>query len=209
MSIDLDFRPESYWSPDSLLRSLRGNISGTWRRQRVRDVFDNGGTSPLIQPLLDDQLSARDRSSLGRIHPSLMGGEYLPRFKPGEVEIARIELKSVTADVISIRARPTSAKIYYRVVDEYDTVFNCRPVWSKHPLAFGQLVGLIDGTKGMSDAGGGLVFEILNAHVENSLSIEDCEEFIRLESVHYTKLESYYENAIEKWAQNKRMEVAS
>jgi hypothetical protein len=34
-----------------------------------------------------------------------MGGEYLPDYEEGDVEIARIELESTTADVISIRVK--------------------------------------------------------------------------------------------------------
>jgi len=43
---------------------------------------------------------------LDLIHPSFMGGEYLPDYRRDEIEIARIELESTTSDVISVRARP-------------------------------------------------------------------------------------------------------
>ena len=48
-----------------------------------------------------------------------MGGEYLPKLEKGEVEIARISLRSVTADQISARARRIGAQIEYAIVDEY------------------------------------------------------------------------------------------
>jgi hypothetical protein len=39
------------------------------------------------------------RSALGRLHPSFMGGEYLPDRRDTEVEIARINIDSTTSDV--------------------------------------------------------------------------------------------------------------
>jgi hypothetical protein len=48
-----------------------------------------------------------------------MGGEYLPDFEEGELEMARLSLRSVTADVISIRLRRTEDGFVYRIVDEY------------------------------------------------------------------------------------------
>ena len=48
-----------------------------------------------------------------------MGGEYLPDLEEGELEMARLSLRSVTADVISIRLRRTEDGFVYRIVDEY------------------------------------------------------------------------------------------
>ena len=53
------------------------------------------------------------------IHPSFMGGEYLPDYGRDEVEIARIELDSTTSDVINVRAQPRGKRIRYSVCDEY------------------------------------------------------------------------------------------
>jgi hypothetical protein len=49
-----------------------------------------------------------------------MGGNYLPDTEDGEVEIARISIKSTTFDVTCAYARPHRGVIRYRVVDEYD-----------------------------------------------------------------------------------------
>ena len=49
-----------------------------------------------------------------------MGGNYLPDTEDGEVEIARIRIKSTTFDVTSVYARAEGGAIHYRVVDEYD-----------------------------------------------------------------------------------------
>jgi len=68
---------------------------------------------------LDDE----SRRSLGQIHPTFMGGEYLPNYRRQEVAIARIELESTTSDVISLRATSAGALIKYSLVDEYETEF--------------------------------------------------------------------------------------
>ena len=70
----------------------------------IRDYHAEGRSDQLDPTLLADRLEPEDRDGLGRIHPSFMGGEYLPRYEGSEAEIARIELASTTSDVISVGA---------------------------------------------------------------------------------------------------------
>jgi hypothetical protein len=123
--IAYDFRPESYWDDQSdPLSAVLRNIKGRNRRQMIRDYWAQGRLEDLDDSLLQPELSEDQRDRLGRIHPSFLGGEYLPSYLPQEAEIARIELESTTADVISIRARRAGEhQIRYRIVDEYDTEF--------------------------------------------------------------------------------------
>jgi hypothetical protein len=72
----------------------------------IRDYGEFGTLEQLDDSLLADTLDTDTRVSLGRIHPSFMGGEYLPNYDRSEVEIARIEFESTTCDVFSLRARP-------------------------------------------------------------------------------------------------------
>jgi hypothetical protein len=74
--------------------------------------------------------------ALGRLHPSFMGGEYLPDRRDTEAEIARLNIDSTTSDVTSVYARPGKDRINYRVVDEYwgDTLTEKRTRSSKRPL---------------------------------------------------------------------------
>jgi len=67
--------------------------------------------------LLSETLRDEQRRLFGSMHPSFMGVEYLPDLYEDEVEIARVELRSTTGDVISIRARPEGNGVAYRVVD--------------------------------------------------------------------------------------------
>ena len=78
-------------------------ISGEARRKLHRARIEAGVPvdDGLDAPVLDEAM----RAAWGRIHPTNMGGEYLPPLREGEVEIARISLESTTADQISVRAR--------------------------------------------------------------------------------------------------------
>src|SRR5664279_1208844 len=101
--IDLDYRSRSYFWAADLNVPLISSIAGETRRQLVRVMLESDAPIPdgLDAEVLDEEM----RQAWGRLHPSNMGGEYLPPLRKGEVEIARISLTSVTADQISIRAR--------------------------------------------------------------------------------------------------------
>ena len=57
-----------------------------------------------MRHLRSPSLTEDERNRFGAIHPSFMGGEYLPDCNPSETEIARVKLRSTTQDLISIRA---------------------------------------------------------------------------------------------------------
>ncbi len=144
--IDYAQRPNSYLEdPDALTAVLR-NVQGTERQAMIRAYWQSGWMEELDDQLLAETLSPTARKALGRIHPVLMGGEYLPGYRRGEREIARIELQSMTSDVISIRARPTGARIAYRIVDEYQAKFSLGRLTSRRPLTLRDLLGLIEGS---------------------------------------------------------------
>ena len=71
-----------------------------------------------------------------------MGGEFLPGFRSGEVEIARVSIKSTTYDVNSIRAKMGGTRIRYRFYDEYDgeTTTGKTSRTSIRPLTLGELL---------------------------------------------------------------------
>ena len=112
---------------------------------------------------MQNSLIAAMRAAWGRVHPSNMGGEYLPPLRKGEVEIARISLESVTADQISVRARRVRERIRYRVVDEYSetSTYVCHPASSVSPLSMGELIALMEG----ASEGGSIIFPILAMNV--------------------------------------------
>jgi hypothetical protein len=147
---DFTFRPDSYWDPADPVTAIVANITGELRRNAVRAALEG---DPVMAASIDgdeealaDHLSEERRTVQGAVHPWAMGGEYLPPYLPGEVEIARISMMSVTMDVIALRARRHRGRIHYRVVDEYEGmgVSSWGQKTSARPLTFRQLVRLID-----------------------------------------------------------------
>jgi len=188
------FRPDSYWEDNDPLAAILRNVKGAMRRQMIRDRWNAGTIEDLDPALLADETDPGLRRFLECLHPSFMGGEYLPGFLPTEVEIACIELNSVTSDVISIRARhePGESRIYYRIVDEYRTRFECEPDTSDEPLTHGELVGLIG-----RDGGLGLCFneENLPYHPD----VESLRYFTTVSSAFYPELYDHYDRIHEQW----------
>lgn len=140
--IDLKYRPKSYfWAKEHGI-ALVSDIKGAERRKLYEGALD-ADLAELIDPeLLQHALPDDQRQAQGRIHPALMGGEYLPDQKAKEVEIARITIASTTQDVTCVYARPVGKRIHYRVVDEYgsDTLEGIGHRTSTRPLTLEQLV---------------------------------------------------------------------
>ena len=113
---DNSFVPASYWTNLSVGQTIVHSIRGVARRESAEKALEEGTLEELPDFVLQDRLTDRQRLSLSRIHPSLMGGEYLPDHRPGEVTIASICYDgSVCRDVDEIRA---SLRGGYRWVGE-------------------------------------------------------------------------------------------
>lgn len=138
--IDLSYRPESYfWAIDSNIK-LSSDIKGAERKALYERAIHSGNIALANSLIADPNLSSEERTSIGRMHPNFMGGEYLPDRHDEEVEIARITIASTTQDVTSVYAKRGKNRIYYRVVDEYggDTLNNSTRTSTK-PLTLNQL----------------------------------------------------------------------
>ena len=206
--IDYAFRPESYWDVSDPLQAILVNVKGTRRRQMIRDYWEADAIAELEKGLLRDNLTEEDRVGLGKIHPSFMGGEYLPDYAEGEVEIARIELESTTADVISIRVKKEGERIAYLIVDEYETEFNILPTHSDKPLTLSELVRLIDGA--MEEGSLGLYYTQMNYEGgERSIEwLDQMRHFTRVESVFYQQLHLHYEKLLDLWYEEEKAKAA-
>ena len=208
--IDLDFRPQSYWDHADPASAILQNIKGQVRRTMVRDFIE--GTAPAelgaIEPeLLESEVDGDTRAFLGRIHPSWMGGEYLPGYGTGEVEIARIALKSSTGDVIRFRAhrnRP-GALLRYSVVDEYETEYTATRLTSGRPLSPRQLIKFIDEVEGgfHENTGHPFVENIIIGGAEGDVS------FANVESELYPQLKEYFRDRLDAWAEELASERAA
>ena len=122
-------------------KDLLTHVKGAARRAMLQRLIDEGRLDEIPDFLAAAKLSEAERTSIGRIHPRLIGGEYLPDQGEDEVEIARIEIASSTGDVTSVYARREGIHIHYRVVDEYegDTLTGDTERTSAEPLTLGEL----------------------------------------------------------------------
>jgi hypothetical protein len=207
-SFNLEFRPATYWPDRTGTKTFVAQIKGTARRRIAHEAI--AGAFPGVPELMfDPSLTDEARDALGSIHPSLMGGEYLPDLDPGEVEIVRLELASTTADVIAVFARPEEDHIRYRVVDEYGYDYRFTPERSAEPLSLAELVALLDracvpGENAVMEAYG-----LVEGFWEWGLRAggsppEHAVEFVSLSSPAYPALADYYLSRAQEWIATSR-----
>jgi len=199
LNINYQQRPPSYWNDDNVLAALLRNVKGTQRRQMITDYWEQGRLSQLDPEHLGDTLKAESRERLGQIHPTFMGGEYLPDYEPTEAEIARIELASTTADVISIRAARDPAGIRYSIVDEYETVFALPFETSRQPLTLKRLIRFIE-RAGVPELPDGLAIAYNNYNTE-SCTRRELRHFTTISSQFYPQLHEHFEHVFEDWSE--------
>jgi hypothetical protein len=191
-TINLDFCPTDYW-PETSAALMVANIKGEFRRKVALAALAAGEVSEFDHPMLQSEISEDARDAAGRIHPSLMGGEYLPSYLDGEVEIARMSMKSVTGDVISLRARRENDLLHYRIVDEHETEYVLLFDTSTTPLSMRRLIELIETAQGSE--GDGLVLASENIRF---YAVEEGDpSFMTVSSVFYPELEAWYREQLE------------
>ena len=95
--IKYSFRPKSYWNDGNVLQVLLRDVKGAERRKMIKHYYEQGMFQELDETFTKSSLTEDERNRFGVIHPSLMGGEYLPDCNPSETEIARVTLRSTTA----------------------------------------------------------------------------------------------------------------
>jgi hypothetical protein len=201
---DYDFRPESYWAPgrNPLDAALR-NVKGRNRREMIRDYHSKGLLPALSDNLLRDTLDNDTRSRLDLIHPSFMGGEYLPDYGRDEVEIARIELQSTTSDVISVRAKPIRKRIRYSVCDEYQVEYSLPQKTSSRPFSLRELICFLDSVEHPEADPEwkrfGFVLSFNQTNLDCGADLETLEDFTGVDSDFYPKLGQHYAKVIHEW----------
>lgn len=206
-NFNYNYRPQSYFFPMGLDKYLLATVQGTERRRDIEKFIKDGCQDEIPDWLAHSALDNITRQLIGKVHPRFMGGEYLPKLKKREVEIGRIELASVTSDVISIRARRGKNRIYYRVVDEYETDYVISPQSSKYLLSLEQLIRLIETATDREHGDHSLGVRSLDRNYRLYFwELEDSWGFTRVTSAFYPELESYYDCAIQHWYQNCQLE---
>jgi len=198
--IDYGFRPQSYWLDGDVLQALLRNVKGAERRKMIKAYYKNGNFQELEESFSKISLSDEERFRLASIHPMFMGGEYLPDYERDETEIARIELNSTMADVISIRAGLDEEEaMKYSVVDEHNGKFNLWTEWSDKPFSLSELIGFIDGTDLEGSSYSGLSLSFNNSNAEG-MDKEDLVGFTTISSEIYPDLEDHYWKVFTEWA---------
>lgn len=182
-----DFAPETYWDE---LRPDAGKGRNELER-RLRSAISTDDWSNFRPP---------------PVQFGVEGGDHLPQFLNCEVEIARLALESTTWDVKSIRARPTTRGIAYRVVDEYNSKCSFRPKSSRRPLSMGQLVELIEG---LNVDGASSSPAALRAYqgATDAAAIRELGTFVTVNSDFYPSLESWYCYEAERWVKDQLSEL--
>ncbi len=148
-----NYRPSTYfWAVDKHIR-LSSDIPGATRRDIYERAVAQGDQATAREMLEHAELTSQERRAWGGGHPWMMGGEYLPRRRSGEVEIARINIASTTCDVTAVYARRGKHRIHYRVVDEYEgsTLETPYQRTSVRPLTLQQLVDFFLGAWNLLD----------------------------------------------------------
>ncbi|MBI5170531.1 MAG: hypothetical protein HZA61_13670 [Candidatus Eisenbacteria bacterium] len=199
----MSFRP-SYWSETDPTKLLLNSVQGQVRRAMVAKALENPDEELPPGDYLAPRLTAEQRQGMANLHPSLMGGEYLPDMEDGEVEIARVVLDSVMCDVTSVRARRLpSGRIGYRVVDEYqddpesaaEFPFVLPFEESDQPLTLAELVEFMSSTrKSGEEYQRGLLERHWESHYHPGwMEAEEAVAFAVAESDFYPQLGDYYE----------------
>ena len=212
-AINYDFRPDSYWGPArSPLEAALRNVKGRNRRQMIRDYHSRGLLPALSDDLLRDTLDDDARRKLDLIHPSFMGGEYLPDYGHDEVEIARIELESTTGDVISVRARPRGKRIQYSVCDEYQVEYRLPQKTSIRPFSLGEIIRFLDSVEhpeAEPEWGRfGFVLSFNQTNLDCGADLETLEDFTRVGSDFYPELGQHYVSVFDEWYRARAAEPA-
>ena len=189
-ALDLSYRPASYFWPITHETHAIAAIKGERRRNAIREAYDANRVTVLDEYYATPVLHEQDRRALGAIHPSFMGGVYLPNRQETEVEIARINIDSTTSDVTSIYAKAGKNRIYYRVVDEYDgdTLNEKRSRSSKQPLTLEALVEFFLEAWSLK--------EVLHY---NELDRKGAQDFTRPSSEFYPQFEAAIRARIDSW----------
>lgn len=138
--LNLDYQPDTYFRPQKLERYLLSQVKGAVLRKKLQALFAAGRHAEVSSLLTAGRITDADRKALESFHPMFMGGNYLPDTEDGEVEIARISIRSTTHDVTSVYARPDEGAIHYRVVDEYggDTLQDTGEARTDKPMTLGE-----------------------------------------------------------------------
>jgi hypothetical protein len=197
-----------YWDLADPVAAALVNIKGQRRREWLRAILV--GEQPAPAPEWDEvirlpSLPRKYRRWASTWDGSWVGGEELPDYLPGEIEIARIILNNRVCDVISIRARREMrgtmrqrSHWIYRMVDEYEVEYDLVPNTSAAPLTLASLIALVDSASASFYPGNGRPF---CDRLRGSQAPEAGEVYVLVESLHYPELGDHFAKQARDWAE--------
>jgi hypothetical protein len=194
VKVSLTFAPKSYFWPLNVETHLRATVRGEQRRRELERYISAGLPSTTPEVFVRDVLTHDERRQLGRIHPALMGGEYLAARGASELEIARIAIRSTTGDVTAVYARQFGQRIHYRVVDEYEgaTLTGRTTRSSARPLTMGVLTDFFLQAWSLLDV---IAFNFPGEHIEEAL------EFAHASSGFYPNFGEHIQQKVSDWVE--------
>ena len=199
----LAYRPQSYWEHSNPLDEILAGISGQNRRRLIRNLWNEGKLDEIHDELLKDELTVDVRGALDSIHPSWMGGEYLPAKLAGTAVIATISLRSTLSDVIELRAQAREdGGIEVKWVDEYEGEFEQPTDCIEKPFTLQELIKFIEGTSTES----GYLPLCYNKYLcKCGSDIAEVREFTSLDSEFYPELRTWFRAEASVWAAGREM----
>ena len=97
--------------------------------------------------------------------------------------------------------KPEDKRIVYRIADEYESGYICRPASSTSTLSLRELIALMES----ACEGSSIIFPILNMNLRNSAVLE-LEEFVSVTSDFYPDLGRYYRALTDAWLEERARE---
>ena len=132
-------------------------------------------------------------------------GKYLPELSSDEIEICRLVLESSSVDITSLRVKKNKDMYVYKIVDEHSSKFILPIQTSIKTLKIKELIEIFDnceqsqGDNEPIDNTGLIKHIAIYEKIENKMTSEEINQFIRVESSFYPEIRNYYSSMIEKW----------
>lgn len=156
---DRSWRPDSFVVPNHPLDVLLMGVRGTALRAEIAEAYGKLDQERIGQLLEQAERTREVVKEFGDPDLDTFGGQLLPLFLPGEVEVLRIESREDFEDVVSVRAHPHAGGWRLRVVDDDGTPYRSPRDWYPLRPTLGELIEFIRSVpcNGEDDLLGGLI----------------------------------------------------
>jgi hypothetical protein len=207
-SIDLDFRPRSYWgSFEAIVATVRGEM----RRRRLLERLRSSHPGRLEEILLVSELPAEVLGVLHAIDPELTAGEHFPPVQRGEAEIARMLVRWPTPTVFSARARVIPMRLGFTVVGEDERTFTLPMSHRPGCMSTREVLDMFCGMRETHapPSARSCLEDILLACRREAPAPGGLARFVELDSLFYPRLQEAFAERIQGWAIGAKLVAAT